>query len=66
MYFSRSPNGGVHVVKHVNEKIASDVLFDEIIPPQDWAEIVAEVSHLGQNKNTYYSALEFHDGKTKT
>jgi hypothetical protein len=60
MYFRRLQDGTVEVTQTVNEGKTDEIEWSREIPPNEWASIVAAVSHQGETGDTYRTALKFH------
>lgn len=51
--FERLPNGSVEIAEGRSSRA--------VIPPQEWASIVAAMSARGENAETYTAALDAHE-----
>jgi hypothetical protein len=64
-FFERMPNGSVMITKRKDAGMESPIITREIIPPEEWASIVASVSIKGERDRRWYTALDFHMKETK-
>jgi hypothetical protein len=62
-YFRRFDDASVRVTKYANGGASRQVEHVMVIPPNEWASIVASVSAHGENGETHRGALAFHMGK---
>ncbi len=53
-------DGSVRIYRTVAGKLA----LEHYLTPEDWASVVAHVSLQGENGNTFYEALRFHQKPT--
>lgn len=63
-FFERMPDGSVMITKRKDAGLESPIITREIIPPGEWASIVASVSIKGENDRRWYTALDFHMKET--
>lgn len=67
-YFSRLSDGSVEVRNHGDynkpdpNHAAGDGRTTLVIPPEEWASIVASVSKSGETSESYHGTLAFHTG----
>ena len=67
-YVERLEGGAVRVVKHgsltpierSNGVRKLPIILDHVIPPNEWASIIAAVCARGENGESYRDALDFH------
>jgi hypothetical protein len=63
-FFERLPNGSVMITKRKDGGLESPIITREVIPPEEWASVVASVSKHGDFNPYYQQALDFHNGET--
>jgi hypothetical protein len=64
LWFERTENGSVHLVKKADARDNAPVMEDIVIDDSSWASIVATVSAQGETGETYREALAFHNRAT--
>lgn len=62
-FFERMSNGAVMITKRKDGGMESPIVTREIIPPEEWASVVASVSLGGENDRRWFKALDFHNGR---
>lgn len=60
IFFKRHADGGVELVVKIDSRDAAPVLKRKVIPPNEWASIVASMSRRGETASTYWEAQRFH------
>lgn len=63
-FFERLPNGSVMVTKRTDAGLESPIVTRMIVPPEEWASVVASVSAGGEFNGRWQAALDFHSGLT--
>lgn len=63
LYFERTPDGGVRILKTRNGHPDSDVVLDMILDADAWCSIIASVSRDGEELGGFYRAREFDLGE---
>lgn len=74
--FQRTDDGSVHVrlvvpvlspaaERHDSPDGGQAVLFQAVLPANEWASIVAAVSAKGENFESYNEALRYHDNSAE-
>lgn len=63
LHFKRMESGGVRVVKRADYPSQAIPVMDFVIPPSEWASIVASVSKPNETHETWSKALAFHMGE---
>ena len=59
MYFRRVYDGSVEIRQMIDAS-SDEVRWKVVVPPSEWASIVAAVSYQGETGPTYRQALRFH------
>lgn len=60
LYFKRTENGSVRMTKFARGGASEEVESDVVIPPNEWASIVASVSVAGETSERWDAAQDFH------
>lgn len=63
-FFERLSDGSVMVTKRKDAGSESPIITRMIVPPNEWASVVASVSAGGELNGRWKSALDFHSGLT--
>lgn len=58
-YFERL-NDHVRVIKYADGGRSNEIEHAMVIPPNEWASIVASVSKQGETSESYQAALDYH------
>ena len=66
LHFKRMESGGVRVVKRNDYPSQAIPVMDFVIPPNEWASIVASVSKGGETGESYRGTLAFHMGEVSS
>jgi len=61
LYFERAPDGGVVITKMNTPKADSGIAMQFKVDAGTWASAVASVSVLGESRETFDLAAQFHD-----
>lgn len=62
LYFGKTPDGGVRILKRSGNDSESPVIFDHELNANEWASVIATMSHYGEENGGFYRALQFHRG----
>jgi hypothetical protein len=62
LYFEKLPNGAVRIVKKSNAAYDAGTVFEVTIDANQWASVIASMSHYGEENYGFYRALSFHRG----
>lgn len=62
LFFKRSLNGWVEIVKRESADEMSNVVFETMLSPNEWASVIASVSIRGDHEPYFQQALDFHGG----
>lgn len=62
LYFKREEDGSVTIRKASSAKPDAPAVFEQTIPSNEWASIVAAVSEGGETALSYQGALILHGG----
>ena len=61
LYFRRIIGGSVEVTQTKDGGKSDEIVWQVAIPPAEWASIVASVSYRGETRETWDTALIFHN-----
>ena len=64
-YFERLSDGSVMVTKRKDAGLESPIVTRIVVPPEEWASVVASVSAGGEGNGGWKQALDFHSGLTQ-
>jgi hypothetical protein len=62
LYFQQLPNGTVSIVKKENAREGAATDWTITIDAEQWASVIASMSHYGEENYGFYRALSFHRG----
>lgn len=65
-YFSREGAGRVHIVKRDLSQTPAPILAEITLSPEDWAAIIATLSHAGESDESFTDAQFVHMGHFRT
>jgi hypothetical protein len=63
-FFERLSDGSVMVTKRKDAGMESPIITRMIVPPEEWASVVASVSAGNEFNGRWKAALDFHSGLT--
>lgn len=63
-FFERLSDGSVMVTKRKDAGLESPIISRIIVPPEEWASVVASVSAGNEFNGRWKQALDFHSGLT--
>jgi len=61
LFFERLESGDVRIEKRKEPRLASALIFDEVVSSNTWASIVAAVSSRGESGRTFIEAERLHN-----
>jgi hypothetical protein len=64
--FSRESAGRVHIVKRDPAHDAAPIVVEITLTPEEWASVIASMSHVGETPESFTDAQYIHMGHFRT